>query len=259
MSDLPDACRVFAGGPRRAVALHCSLAHAGAWANLAAALRGLTITAPDLPGHGRAEPWTGARSLHDMAYDIALAVLRAQGGAVDLIGHSFGATVALRVALDHPDLVRTLTLIEPVLFAAARGDAAFALFAAGYAEVDRHIDSAPALAAQAFHAIWGAGDFASLPERQRRYMTDRMGLIRAQNDVLLEDRPGMLAPGRLEGFDRPTLLIEGAESPTIVAAIHGALAARLPKVQRHVIGGAGHMLPITHAAAVAAVMAPLVS
>jgi pimeloyl-ACP methyl ester carboxylesterase len=35
---------------------------------------------------------------------------------VDLIGHSFGALVALDFALDHPDRVRTLVLAEPPAF-----------------------------------------------------------------------------------------------------------------------------------------------
>ena len=46
--------------------------------------------------------------------------------------------------------------------------------------------------------------------------------------------------------DVPVLLIEGSESPPIVAAIHEALAARLPRAERTMIGGAGHMAPLTH-------------
>jgi pimeloyl-ACP methyl ester carboxylesterase len=36
--------------------------------------------------------------------------------AVDVVGHSFGALVALDFALDHPDRVRTLVLAEPPAF-----------------------------------------------------------------------------------------------------------------------------------------------
>lgn len=56
----------------------------------------------------------------------------ALGAPVDVIGHSFGATVALRLALERPELVRSLVLVEPVLFAAAKAaeDPRFAAFAA---------------------------------------------------------------------------------------------------------------------------------
>lgn len=42
------------GGARPVVALHCSLAHAGAWSGLVDHLSGVTVTALDQPGHGRA-------------------------------------------------------------------------------------------------------------------------------------------------------------------------------------------------------------
>ena len=38
------------------------------------------------------------------------------------MGHSFGATVALRVAHRYPNFVKSLSLIEPVFFAAAFAD-----------------------------------------------------------------------------------------------------------------------------------------
>ena len=121
--------RTFGNGPRPAVALHCSLAQGGVWAGLAARLPGAAMLAPDLPGHGRSPNWDGVGDFHSLATRAVLAVIDAP---CDLIGHSFGATVALRIALERPDLVRTLTLIEPVLFAAARaaGAPAFAMFQA---------------------------------------------------------------------------------------------------------------------------------
>lgn len=242
--------RHWNSGGRAAVALHCSLAHAGAWGGLAAALPDWAITAPDLPGHGRAADLAPGQDLHDMATDIGLAALRAVGPA-DLIGHSFGGTVALRLALEHPDLVRGLVLMEPVLFSILRGEPEYDDFAKGYAEVDAAIDGAPAQAAALFHGVWGHGDFANLPAAQQSYMKDRMALVRAQNPVLLEDRPGLVAPGRLEALDIPVLLLEGGKSPPVIAAIQTRLAARLPRARRVVVPGAAHMLPVTHAAEVA--------
>ena len=236
---------------RAAVALHCSLAHAGAWSGLAAALPDWAITAPDLPGHGRAADLAPGQDLHDIATEIGLSAMRAAGEAVDLIGHSFGATVALRLALTHPARVRRLVLIEPVLFAAAQGTAEFDDFAKGYTAVAAAQGDAMQAAAL-FHAVWGHGDFAELPSLQRHYMASRMPLVWAQNPVLLEDREGLLAPGRLEALDLPVLLLEGAKSPPVIGAIQARLASRLPQVRRAVVPEAAHMLPITHAAQVAA-------
>lgn len=248
----PTAVRHWGKGPREALALHCSLAHSGAWSGPAAALPEWRVTAPDLPGHGRSAPWDGTEGLHDVATHMGHALVEAVDGPVDLIGHSFGATIALRMALERPDRVRRLVLIEPVLFSITRGSAAFDAFASGYAAVDAATDATPAEAAALFHDAWGAGDFAALPKAQQHYMIERMPLVRAQNPVLLDDAPGLVAPGRLEGFAAPVLLMEGAESPPIIAAIHDRLAARLPDARRFRQPGAGHMLPITHAVEVGA-------
>ena len=74
------------------------------------------MLAMDLPGHGRSPDWDRAVDFHDQATAMARAVLP-EGAHV--VGHSFGATVALRLALEGAP-VRSLTLVEPVLFAAAR-------------------------------------------------------------------------------------------------------------------------------------------
>lgn len=247
--------RQWHAGGRAAVALHCSLAHAGAWSGLAAALPQLALTAPDLPGHGHAPPLAPGQDLHDAAVAIGLVAIAQAGPPVDLIGHSFGGTVALRIALEWPALVRSLTLIEPVLFSILRGSAAYDAFAQGYGAVDAAMDADPAGAAALFHGVWGQGAFDRLPALQRRYMSDRMPLVRAQNPVLLDDRPGLVTPGRLEVLALPVLLIEGAESPPVIAGIQQALATRLPQVRRVVVPGAAHMVPITHPGEVAGAMA----
>ncbi|NJM82478.1 MAG: alpha/beta fold hydrolase, partial [Tabrizicola sp.] len=120
------------GAPRPVLALHCSLAHSGAWSGLVERLRGVTVTALDEPGHGKAADWDGQEEIHGLTTRIAveLAEMLGDGGPIDLMGHSFGATVALRIALDRPDLVRSLVLVEPVIFAAAGRSAAWPPFRA---------------------------------------------------------------------------------------------------------------------------------
>lgn len=107
-------------------------------------------------------------------------------------------------------------------------------------------------AARRFNAIWGALPWQALTAAQRQEQMDRIHLIEAFAPAVEQDAGGLLAPGLLEGFDRPVLLIEGAASPPPVGPIHDALAARLPRVAREVIQGARHMAPISHAPRVAA-------
>ena len=76
------------GGPRPVLALHCSLAHSGAWAGLAERLHGVTVTALDQPGHGRAADWDGQADLHALTTCIAIEMAERLGGGgpVDLFG-----------------------------------------------------------------------------------------------------------------------------------------------------------------------------
>ncbi len=246
--------RSWGHGLRPVLALHCALAHSGAWAGLAQRVEGVTLTASDHPGHGRDAGWDGVQDFHALATAQATAIARrlAAGGRIDLFGHSFGGTVALRIALENPGLVRSLMLVEPVLFAAARETPAYAEMSCSQVDLPVLIVRDREEAATRFHAEWGGGEALSdLPERQRRYITDRIHLIPAANPALMQDNARMLRPGGLEGLEMPVLLVEGAESPGIVGAIHDALATRLPRVSRLVVPGAGHMVPITHPGAMA--------
>jgi lipase len=213
---------------------------------------GWEATGVDLPGHGAAPDWDGVTDYGDAAHalaDMALGV-----GTDVLVGHSFGAVVALRLALSRPGAVGRLVLIEPVLFAAARGTLAYAANAAAFAPYVAAMEAGDSLAAtRAFTGIWGDGRAVdALPQLARDALVSRIHLIAAGAPTLHEDRAGLLAPGRLEGLGCPVTLIEGGDSPAVIGAIHAHLAARLPRVARVVIPGAGHMVPLTHPAQVAA-------
>lgn len=240
---------------RPVLALHPSLAHGGAFAALAAQLQGVAITAPDMIGHGRAAPWDGQGDLHSACTRDAIAqcehLVGQNGGPVDVIGHSFGATIALRIALERPELLRSMVLIEPVLFAAARADEApeYRAYAADHALFAALLDSGDIEgAAGEFQRHWGDGrPFDSLPPATRAYITHRLALIVAQTGGLVADTGGIMGYLRLQACPIPSLLLRGTTSPPVIAAIHRALLTRLPNARESIIAGAGHMLPLTHA------------
>ena len=249
----PAHLRHFGHGPRPAIAVHCSLSHGGAWRGVADALGDrLTLTAFDMPGHGQSPKWNGIDDIHDLCMVIALPLMPS---AVDLIGHSFGATVALRLAIEHPEQVRSLSLYEPVLFAAAR-DTAPALLEDYVTAAGPYIESIAsgdrAEGARLFNRIWGdARPWHDIPARTRAYMEERIHLIPAQDETLLGDRHDLLGPGRLERAAMPVLLMDGADSPPIIHAVTKTIAERLPDARVATVPGAGHMGPITHTKEVA--------
>ncbi len=243
--------QVWGTGVQEALLLHCSLASSDAWRGLAGHLGdGLTMTGFDFRGHGKSEDWVGSADYHCICTKDAAVFLERP---MHLIGHSFGATVALRLALERPDMVRSLTMIEPVFFAVVKDSEAYAEHIAGFQPfVDAMQDEAFETAARLFTEMWGTeAGWAMLPEAMRNYATARIGLIPLTESTLFEDSAGMATEGRLEAVSFPVLLIEGSKSPSIVAAINAALAARLPVVSQVKIKGASHMVPITHSAQVA--------
>lgn len=94
---------------------------------------GYTVVAPDLRGYGRS---TGPASTPDhapyskraTAGDLAALMTRLGHGRFAVVGHDRGAYVALRLALDHPDRVSHLGVLDavPISEALARCDARFA-------------------------------------------------------------------------------------------------------------------------------------
>jgi len=245
--------RSFGTGPRRVLAVHCSLAHSGAWRGLAEVLKDeITLTAFDMFSHGRSPDWDETEDFQTANVEAGLALLEAESGPVDLIGHSFGATVALRMAQACPRRVRTLVLIEPVLFAVTRAEAPELqaalealeapfndLFQAG--EVEQ--------ATRLFNRMWGTGEpkWSDLPEPARAAMVRAMQAVPKSYEVLYLDTKGLLEPGALAPVEMPVLLLSGAESQPVMPLINEGLARRLPQARCEVVEGAGHMLPITHA------------
>ena len=242
----------------RVTFLHGALALGRAWDPLRALLPPHDGAAPDLPGHGRAPDWSPDQGDY---HDLSTATARqAMGqGPCHLVGHSFGATVALRLALEQPGQVQSLTLVEPILFSLVAPDSPEARqTAALFAPVQAHVAAGrPEEAARHFLSHWGDGTpWEALPDRSRAALVDRMGVLVAADATILPDRMGLTLPGRIEGLVMPLTLVTGGAAPPIMPAIARALVASNPGFRWHQVAGAGHMLPLTHPADLAAILAP---
>lgn len=94
---------------------------------------GLTVICPDLRGYGQSskpepDPEHRVYSDRSMGEDIARLLTSLGHATFAIAGHDRGSYVAYRVALDHPDRVSHLAVLDsvPILEALERADARFA-------------------------------------------------------------------------------------------------------------------------------------
>lgn len=78
-----------------------------------------TLVAPDRPGHGRSPD-----APQDFETEAPLIADQLLTEPVHLAGHSYGAIVAMLAAARRPEMVRSLTVIEPPATQLVRGDPA---------------------------------------------------------------------------------------------------------------------------------------
>jgi pimeloyl-ACP methyl ester carboxylesterase len=255
--------RAGVGAPERkpaVIALHCSGSTGRQWSKLALALGDrFTRIAPDLVGSGATPHWNGARfCLADEAARIN-AIIDGCKGDVHLAGHSYGGAVALRVAIEQPARIASLSLYEPTAFHVLRDSAVSGRAAlseirsiAGRVAHDVTVEDYAA-AGRRFVDYWnGAGTWAAIkPESQAE-------LIRYVPKATLEfsaliDEPTPLTAYR--GLACPALLIWGERTRAPAALITQKLFSIMRNATIEEIPGAGHMGPFSHADRVAETIA----
>lgn len=227
--------------------LHSSGSSGRQWSAYTALLASrFHVVAPDLLGYGDGERWpTGTpASLDDEAK--ALAALLPVGGA-HVLGHSYGGSIALQLALRWPERVKSLTLYEPVRFALLFGHPTTETTGETIVGVGRRIglevlSGAHQAAAARFVDYWsGEGSWAALEPRRRDALARRMPKVQAEFEALFADRVPITAYRTLE---LPVRLLGGSRSPLPARQVLDRLEANLPHVTRAMLPGLGHMGPI---------------
>jgi pimeloyl-ACP methyl ester carboxylesterase len=233
------------------VCTHSNASTSSQWLGLMERLgRHFHVLAVDSYGAGKSPEWPSDRviSLRD---EVALIepVLAKAGAPLVLVGHSYGAAVALVAALDRPERVRGLALYEPTLFSVIDADApapndadgirnAVAAAAAALDAGDR------AGAAEHFIDYWmGPGSWRRTPEKRQPAIAASVANVRRWAHALLTE-PTPLAAFR--ALDVPVLYMVGRRSTASARGVARLLCAALPRVERVEFDDAGHMGPITH-------------
>jgi len=248
------------------VALHSSASTGGQWKPLVTALAGRPVMTPDLPGYGRAGFRDGARDDVATLSGDAAAVLRVLDGpggvaapAFHLVGHSYGGSVAVKIALAQPQRVLSLTLIEPVLFhllPLCGGDDDMRLYRGILGVRDRLRGAVaagwPAHGMAAFVDFWnGAGSWDKADAEQRqRLAAQARAVLRNFTACFGETWPVW----ELRRLRMPLLTISGGKSPDVAQCLMEKIIDAAGEVTAARLFDAGHMSPLTHAPAVNALI-----
>ena len=232
------------------VLLHGSLVDSSTWARVVPGLaRGLTVLTYDRRGYGRSTLGPRSSPVATDTEDLAALLEATDFYPVHLVGHSYGAVVALRLATERPELVRSLSLHEPPFFgllldrpeAAAYGELFRTTTAALREQVHRGDRAGAArTVVEVFSATPGAWD--RLPESVRASFAssmDRWAEEYGDPDAL---RP---RPGTLRETLVPTLLTVGSESPAFLRMIEEVLAHELANPTIREIPKSGHAPHVT--------------
>jgi len=235
----PDATRLV-------VLLHCS---AGSPAQFQALTRAMgdrfVALAPHLDAPAADE------ELPRLGDDVATlrALADRHGGAFHLVGHSYGGAVALRAALDMPERIASLTLIEPVAFHLLRPFAPLWLEirAVAQALTDAVRSGTPEQGMARFVDYWnGAGAWDALPDSERARLASCAARTLYDFAAVFAETADLRDYARLA---MPTLLLSGENTTAPCRKLVDQLSVVLPRVRREVVAGAGHMAPLTHAEA----------
>lgn len=192
-------------------------------------LTGLTVLAPDLPGHGKSGAG-GRRTIAAYAESILKWLDRMGISRAYLGGHSMGSAIALQLALSVPQRIAGLILIG----AGARLKVHPDILQMAASE-DTFMDAVARVVSQAFAE--------QTPTRLKALGEKRMALT--SRDILYGD---FLAcndfdvMGRLVEIRQPTLVICGAQDRLTPVRYARYLADQLPDARLQVVEESGHMV-----------------
>lgn len=247
----PTPCCLEAGTGRGVVCIHANASTSGQWRALMALLAPkFHVLAPDSWGSGKSPDWpSGQRiSLRDEV-EFLEPVFDKAGSPLVLVGHSYGAAVALIAALENPARIRAMVLYEPTLFAVIDAESPPPNEADGI----RHIAARAGAALDAgdrdaaaglFIDYWmGPNAWQQMPEPRKQAIAASSANVRRWAHALFTE------PTPLEAFsklDMPVLYMTGKHSTAAAHGVARLLTGVLPRVEVMEFADLGHMGPVTH-------------
>lgn len=202
---------------------------------------------------------------HDGPFSIAeqaadgLALLRHLGvSRAHIVGHSYGAVTALQLAHDAPDVVHSLSLLEPPLLMVPSAEAVNDALGPSF---ERFESGDAAGAVEAFMQVVGGSEWRTQAAR-----TVRGGAAQAEADAAtwFEVEAPALAEWHFDadaagGISAPVLYVVGSESGPFSVEGRDLALTWFPQAEEEVIEGANHLLQVQEPRAVAEAIAGFVA
>lgn len=179
--------------------------------------------------------------------DLAAFIHRLNAGPVHLVGLSSGGRLAILVALQHPDLVRSLTVLEPPIDELLVDVSEAQLVRDEWRKAFEPIRTA-ALAGEAIQAAklffelannQGPGAFDTQPEAFRQMILDNARTVPLQ---LFAPRLPAISCTTLGGVKAPTLVVSGEQTPRNLSFITEVVRQCIPDGRLVVIPRATHLM-----------------
>jgi pimeloyl-ACP methyl ester carboxylesterase len=239
-----------AGAGPGVVCLHANASSSSQWRGLMEMLApGYHVIAADSYGAGKSPPYVDG--VIRLGHEVALLepVFARAGGPFSLVGHSYGAAIALIAAMRQPREVKALALYEPTLFSLVDAGSPAPNEADGIRNVVAQAAAALKAddrdnAARYFIDFWiGPGAWDQTPEQRRGPITAAITNVAGWGDALFRE------PTPLEAFatlDVPVLYMIGGRSPPASRSVARLLTQVLPRVEVVEFEELGHMGPVTH-------------
>jgi len=210
----------------------------------------------DRRGHGGSACPPGQGRISEDVTDLAGLIEELTTGPVHVVGHSYGATIALLLALDRPELCQTVTVHEPPLFGLLAGTSQAPLLAQVRARMEQVVslltDGQVERGTRLFVDEVGFG-----PGTWEHVLTPRLReTFIAHADTWLDQArdPGRLAleAARLATISVPVTITMGDQSLPWYAPVMHTIADAVPDAGLGVIAGSAHAPHLTHPAEFAA-------
>mgnify|MGYP001941522771 CR=1 FL=1 len=219
------------------IIMHGLFGSLGNWAGIARQLAAeFHVICVDLRNHGKS-PHDPLMSYDIMARDIVKLLDQLGYDQAHILGHSMGGKVAMQLAMNHPDYVRKLIVVDiaPVRYPRQHDNVFAGLRSVDLTTLQSRSDADTQLAAHIPEASVRAFLLTNLYRKDQNSFGWRMNL-----EGLYQSYDEISAAPHGEPFKGPTLFIKGGNSDYLLGEYRATILSHFPNAGYQIMRNTGH-------------------